>query len=84
MDEKKFLEKMDVLAEKIETLTIVTAIGIGKDKLFEGMIQKEQIKFLDDLGLNRNIIALTLGTTPLTVSVTLSQMKKKRKKTQPK
>ena len=78
-ESKKLLEKLDVLAQKVETLTMVTAIGMEKEKLFKGKTQKEQIKFLDKLGINRNIIALMLGTTPLTVSVTLSKMKKKKK-----
>jgi len=83
-ESKKFLKKLDTLAEKIDILTKVTAIDMEKEKLFEGMSQKKQIKFLDKLGLNRNIIALMLGTTPLTVSVTLSKMKKKKKKDKPK
>ena len=78
-ESKKLLEKLDTLAEKIDILTIVTAISMEKKKIFEGMLQKEQIKFLDELGLNRNIIALMLGTTPLTVSVTLSVLRKKKK-----
>lgn len=75
----KVLEKLDSLSEKIDILTVVTAIGMEKEKLFEGLLQKDQIKFLDELGLNRNLIALMVGTTPLTVSVTLSKMKKKQK-----
>lgn len=77
---KKLLDKLDVLAEKIDVLTVVTAVSMEKEKLFEGMLQRDQIKFLADLGLDRNIIALMLGTTPLTVSVTLSKIKKKEKK----
>lgn len=79
-ESKKLIEKLDVLAQKIDTLTLVTAIGMQKEKLFKGMSQKKQIKFLHELGLNRNIIALILRTTPLTVSVTLSKMKKKKGK----
>lgn len=77
---KKLLDKLDVLAEKIDVLTVVTAVSMEKEKLFEGMLQRDQIKFLADLGLDRSIIALMLGTTPLTVSVTLSKIKKKEKK----
>jgi len=76
----KLLKKLDILAEKIDVLTIVTIISNKKEKLFKGMLQRDQIKFLADLGLSRNIIALILGTSPLTVSVTLSKMKKARGK----
>jgi hypothetical protein len=79
-ESEKVLIKLDSLAEKIDILTMVTAISMEKEKLFEGMIQRDQIKFLDDLGFNRNLIALLVGTTPLTVSVTLSKMKKKKAK----
>jgi DNA invertase Pin-like site-specific DNA recombinase len=77
---KDLLKKLDVLNKKIDILTTVTAIGIQKDKLLEGKIQRDQIIELHKLGLSRNIIALIVGTTPLTVSVTLSKLKKKAKK----
>jgi len=83
-ESKKLLKKLDILAEKIDVLTVVTAVSMEKEKLFEGMLQMDQIKFLADLGLNRNIIALMLGTTPSTVSVTLSKIRKKKKKARPK
>jgi len=75
---KELFKKLDVLAQKIDILTMVTAIGLDKEKLFEGMLQRDQIKFLDELGFGRNLIALIVGTTPSTVSVTLSRMKKKK------
>lgn len=78
-DLRKILEKLDILAEKIDVLTMVTAIGTEKEKLFEGLLQKDRIKFLDDLGFNRNMIALMVGTSSRTVSSTLSQLKRKKK-----
>lgn len=79
-DSEKLLKRLDVLAEKVDTLTLVTAISIQKEKFFKGKKQKELIEFLDKLGLPRNIIALIVGTTPSTVSVTLSKMKPKKRK----
>lgn len=76
---KDLLKKLDVLNQKIDILTTVTAIGIQKEKLLEGKSQKDQVIELDKLGLSRNIIALIVGTTPLTVSVTLSNMRKEKR-----
>lgn len=76
---KDLLKKLDELSQKIDVLTTVIAIGIQKEKLLEGKIQKDQIIELDKLGLSRNIIALIVGTTPLTVSVTLSNMRKEKR-----
>jgi len=76
---KKLLQKVDDLNKKIDVLTTVIAIGIQKEKLLEGKIQKDQIVELDKLGLSRSIIALIVGTTPLTVSVTLSNLRKEKK-----
>jgi len=76
---KKLLKKIDDLNKKIEVLTTVTAIGIQKGKLLEGKRQKDQIIELHKLGLSRSIIALIVGTTHLTVSVTLSNLRKRKK-----
>ena len=76
---KDFLKKLDVLSEKIDVLTTVTAIGIQRDKFLEGKTQKDQIIELNKFGLSRNVIALIVGTTPLTVSVTLSNHRKEQK-----
>ena len=76
---KDLLKKLDVLNQKIDILTTVTAIGIQKEKLLEGKSQKDQVIELDKLGLSRNILALIVGTTPLTVSVTLSNMRKEKR-----
>lgn len=83
-ESKGLLKKLDVLAEKIDVLTTVTTISMQREKLFEGKTKKEQIETLAKMGLPRNIIALIVGTTPLTVSVTLSQTKRKKKQAKPK
>ena len=70
MSEKQF----QMLIDKMDALIKITALNVLKDKS-----KTEQIKILADLGLGRQEIASMVGTTPLTVSVTLSQMKKKSK-----
>ena len=77
-DSKELLKKLDTLAEKIDVLTKVTAISVQKEKLLEKK-QKEQIKMLNKLGLSPSLIALVIGTTSNTVSVTLSELRKKKK-----
>ena len=79
-DSKALLRKMDTLVEKIDILTQVTAINVQKEKFLEGKKQKEQIKMLDKLGFSPSLIALVLGTTPNTVSVALTNLRKKKKK----
>lgn len=79
-ESKELLKKLDILSNKIDVLTMVTAISMQREKLFEGKMQKEQIELLAKMGLTRNIVALMVGTTPLTISVTLSKMKKKKAK----
>ena len=81
---KKLLKKLDILAEKVDVLTKVAAISIQGEKLFEGKMQKERIEILAKRKLPRDIIALIVGTTPESVSVTLSQMKPQKKKAKPK
>lgn len=80
VESKELLRKLDVLGEKIDTLTKVTAISMQKETIFKNKKQKDQIKVLNKLELPRNIIALIVGTTPETVSVTLSKMKPKKPK----
>jgi CRP-like cAMP-binding protein len=45
--------------------------------LVDGKKQREQIRLLGVAGLDRHEIAELLGTTPLTVSVEISNMRKK-------
>jgi len=77
---EKLLKKLDILAKKIDILTKVTAISIQKEKLLEKKKQKEQMKILDKLGFSPSLISLILGTTPNTVNVALSKLRKKKKK----
>ena len=76
MSEKQF----EALIQKLNALIKLTALNVLKNKP-----KKEQIKILADVGFDRQEIASIVKTTPLTVSVTLSQMKKKKaKKRKPK
>lgn len=79
--EKELLGKLDVLAEKIDILTIVTAnLANQHQKALEGKTQTEQIQILSKRKLPKEAIALIVGTTLETVSVRLSEMKSKKKK----
>ncbi|MGA2768681.1 MAG: hypothetical protein ABSF24_10265 [Candidatus Bathyarchaeia archaeon] len=78
-DQKELLKRLDSLNKNIEILTKVIAVNVGKEILFKEKKQKDQIAFLSELGLPRNIIASMVVTTPLTVSVTVSQKKPKQK-----
>jgi hypothetical protein len=78
-DQKELLKRLDALNKNIELLAKVIAVNVGKDTLFKEKTQKDQqIEFLSDIGLPRNIIASMVVTTPLTVSVTKSQKKSKQ------
>jgi hypothetical protein len=77
---EELLKKLDILTEKMDILIKVAAIGTQRETLFKNMKQKQQIEMLAKMGLPRNIVALMVGTTPLTVSVTLSRMKTKKPK----
>ena len=84
-ESKELLKKLDVLAQKIDILTMVTAISMEREKLLKGKTQKEQIESLVKMGLEeRNIIALIVGTTPQTVSSRLTEIRAKKKKRKPK
>ncbi|MGA2767931.1 MAG: hypothetical protein ABSF24_06405 [Candidatus Bathyarchaeia archaeon] len=79
-DQKDLLKRLDVLNNNIELLGKIIAVNVGKETFFKENKQKEQqIAFLAELGLPRNIIASMVVTTPLTVSVTKSQKKPKKK-----
>ena len=77
---KKLIQKLDQLDKKLDTLIKLVAISSSMETM-KKKSQKEQIKILSSFGLSRTLIALLVGTTPLTVSVTLSQMKKIKKQT---
>lgn len=76
---QKITKELTELNVKIETLGLVVAVSSLREKILKGKTKKEQIEFLADLGLSRDIIALLVETTPETVSVRTSELKKKRK-----
>lgn len=85
MSEKSdpILKKLDVLAEKIDTLSMTIACkpnGAQINKLFENKSQKEQIRILREWDLPNEIVAFMIGTNPETVRVTLAKMKAQQKK----
>jgi len=82
--QKETLEKLDILAQKIDTLTAVVAISSHVQPLLQDKAKKDQIRVLFELGLSREIIALMVGTTPGTVSVRISEMKAEKKKVESK
>jgi len=63
------------ISDKLNILIKLIALGLCKDKT-----QSEQIAFLSSAGISPKEIANLLGTTSNTVSVTLSGIKKKKKK----
>lgn len=83
--ERELLRKLDVLAEKVDILSIVTAnLANQHQKALEGKTQTEQIQILSKRKLPKEAIALIVGTTLETVSVRLSEMKSKKKEKTPK
>ena len=77
--ENKLLKKLDDIATKLDTLIQLVAFSSQRETILKGKTKKEQIKILARLGLSRNVIALLVGTTPETVSVRISEMKKEEK-----
>ncbi len=63
------------LLEKIDALVRLTALGIIKDKEYP-----EQVELLSSIGLQPKEIADLLGKTPNSVRVTLSRIRKGKKK----
>lgn len=63
------------VADKLDTLIRLTAIGLFGEKT-----QRERIELLSSAGLQPKEIADLLGTTPNTVNVALSGMRKKKRK----
>jgi ABC-type enterobactin transport system permease subunit len=81
-ESEALLKKLDILAERISTLTMVIASkpnGEQLNKLLGKKSQKEQIRILKEWNFPNEVIALIIGTTIETVRVTLSKMKTKRK-----
>lgn len=63
------------VSAKLEILVKLVAAAIGQGKPL-----RESIILLAHCGLDRKVIADVLGTTPMTVSVRLSEAKKKSKR----
>jgi hypothetical protein len=84
MNEEEFREqsirKLDELGKKIDALIQVVAITSQKERVLKGKTKTSQIELLSDLRLPRTVIAWIVGTTPESVSVTISQMRSKEKK----
>jgi DNA-directed RNA polymerase specialized sigma24 family protein len=72
IDEKQFKE----ITSKMDLIVRLLALNIVKDL----KVQKDKIITLSSFGFGPSEIARLLGTTPHTVSVTLSDVKKKAKK----
>jgi len=66
-------ELMHAISAKLDHLVRLTAINTVK-----GLKPNEAIAILGGAGLNRNLIASVVGTTPATVSVRLSEAKAKK------
>ena len=78
--EKKLMGRLDELNAKIDTLISVVAVSSKMETILEDKSKKQQIEILSDLGLSKNAIALVVDTTPETVGVRISEMKKKKTK----
>ncbi len=63
------------LLEKIDVLVRLSALNIIKDKKYA-----EQVELLSSVGLHPKEIADLLGKTPNSVRVTLSQLRKNKRK----
>jgi len=72
MDEKQFKE----ITSRMDLIVRLLALNIVKDL----KVQKDKIIALSSFGFGPSEIAKLLGTTPHTVSVTLSEMKKRAQK----
>ncbi len=66
---------MDI-RERLDHLVLLTARNTVK-----GLKPNEAIIMLAEVGLDRNVIARLVGTTPLTVSVRLSEAKARNPRT---
>jgi hypothetical protein len=65
----------NILANKLDTLIRLVSIAICQNRT-----QKEQISLLNSAGIGPKVIAEILDTTPNNVSVTLSGLRKSKRK----
>ena len=70
-------EQFNLIIEKIDLLTSVIALTSSLPSDFRDKSKKEQVKriYQFNSNINRNVIAIIVGTTPGTVSVYLSEMR---------
>jgi len=68
-------ERLDALVSKVERLTKLVAIGV-----VVGKTQGEQVDLLSKAGFQPKEIAGLIGSTPNSVRVALSTMRKAKKK----
>jgi DNA-directed RNA polymerase specialized sigma24 family protein len=73
MDEKQF----ELISKKLDA--IILLLALDKEKLNEKN-KSDSIVYLHEFGLDNSTIALITGSTPQTVSVRLSEARKKKKK----
>lgn len=78
--EKEMIERLDVLSAKIDTLIQVIAVSPKMETILKNKTKTQQIEILSDLRFPKDVIALIVNTTPETVSVRISEIKKKREK----
>lgn len=71
-------EQFNLIIEKIDLLTSIIALTSSLPSDFRDKSKKEQVKMIYQFNpnINRNVIAIIVGTTPGTVSVYLSEMRK--------
>ena len=84
MNEEEYREqsirKLDELGKKIDALIQVVAITSQRESMLKGKSKADQVKLLSDLGLPRTVVAWIVGTTPESVSSTMSQIRSKEKR----
>ncbi len=70
-------EQFNLIIEKIDLLTSIIALTSSLPSDFRDKSKKEQVKMIYQFNpnINRNVIAIIVGTTPGTVSVYLSEMR---------
>ena len=70
-------EQFNQIIEKIDLLTSVIALTSSLPSDFRDKTKKEQVKMIYQFNpkINRNVMAIIVGTTPGTVSVYLSEMR---------
>lgn len=78
--DKEIIERLGELSAKMDTLTKVVAVSTKLETILKDKTKTQQIEILSDLGFPKDAIALIVNTTPETVSVRISEIKKKREK----